>query len=69
MDSSGIASGVNSLVRTAGGAVAGAVVAAVLTGGGAATELGDYVLCFLIVGAAAWAAGGVALFHGIRHRR
>ncbi|WP_106396993.1 MFS transporter [Actinocorallia populi] len=69
MDSSGIASGVNSLVRTAGGAVAGAVVAAILTGGGGATELGDYVACFFIVAGAAWLAGGVALFHGIRYRR
>ncbi|MEO3785426.1 MFS transporter [Actinocorallia sp. B10E7] len=68
MSQSGIASGVNSLVRTAGGAVAGAVVAAILTGGGAVTTLDDYVLCFFIVAGAAWLAGAVALFHGIRHR-
>lgn len=67
MSQSGIASGVNSLVRTAGGAASGAVVAAILTGGGR-TTLDDYVLCFLIVTGAAWLSGAVAFLHGVRHR-
>ncbi|HZE30332.1 MAG TPA: MFS transporter, partial [Actinoallomurus sp.] len=72
MDQSGIASGVNSLVRTAGGSVSGAVIAAVLTGEtiqglpGVPT-LHAYVLCFLVVAIGAWLAAGVAVVHGRRH--
>jgi MFS family permease len=72
MDQSGIASGVNSLVRTAGGSVSGAVIAAVLTGEtirglpGVPT-LHAYVLCFVVVAIGAWLAAGVAVVHGRRH--
>ncbi|MEU1274038.1 MFS transporter [Streptomyces sp. NPDC005799] len=58
---SGIASGINSLVRTAGGAIAGAAVGAVL-GGGAAT-LHDYVLCFFFIAGTSWLAGLIAVAH------
>jgi MFS family permease len=74
MDQSGIASGVNSLVRTAGGSVSGAVTAAVLTGQtipglpGVPT-LHAYVLCFVVVAIGAWFAAGVAVVHGVRHPR
>ncbi|KAB2348890.1 MFS transporter [Actinomadura rudentiformis] len=72
MDQSGIASGINSLVRTAGGSVAGAVTAAVLSGrtiaGTSVPTLGAYELCFLIVAAGAALAAAVAVVHGLRHR-
>ena len=74
MDQSGIASGINSLVRTAGGSVSAAVTAAVLTGEtiprlpGVPT-LHAYVLCFVIVAVGAWLAAAVAVAHGIRHPR
>ena len=74
MDQSGIASGVNSLVRTAGGSVSGAVIAAVLTGEtirglpGVPT-LHAYVLCFVVVAIGAWLAAGVAVVHGRGTRR
>jgi MFS family permease len=72
MDQSGIASGVNSLVRTAGGSVSAAVTAAILTGEtipglrGVPT-LHAYVLSFVIVAIGAWLAAGVAVVHGVRH--
>lgn len=72
MDQSGIASGVNSLVRTAGGSVSAAVTAAILTGEtipglrGVPT-LHAYVLSFVIVAVGAWLAAGVAVAHGVRH--
>lgn len=72
MDQSGIASGVNSLVRTAGGSVSGAVVAAMLTGD-TIRGLPDvptvhaYVLCFAIVSVGAGLAAVVAVAHGVRH--
>jgi MFS family permease len=72
MDQSGIASGVNSLVRTTGGSVSAAVTAAVLSGltipglRGVPT-LHAYVLCFVIVAVGAWLAAGVAVVHGVRH--
>jgi MFS family permease len=72
MDQSGIASGINSLVRTTGGSVAGAVTAAVLTGhtiaGTAVPTLGAYELCFYIVAAGAALAAVVAVVHGVRHK-
>jgi predicted MFS family arabinose efflux permease len=72
MDQSGIASGINSLVRTAGGSVAGAVTAALLTGstiaGTQIPTLHSYVLCFVIVAIGAALAAVVAAVHGIRHR-
>jgi MFS family permease len=72
MDQSGIASGVNSLVRTAGGCVSGAVTAAILAGDlipgrpGVPAERA-YVLCFAVVAAGAGLAAVVAVAHGIRH--
>ncbi|MEU8342640.1 MFS transporter [Spirillospora sp. NPDC048832] len=71
MDQSGIASGINSLVRTTGGGVAGAVTASILAGrvigGTDVPTLGAYELCFWIVAAGAFAAALVALAHGLRH--
>jgi MFS family permease len=73
MDASGIASGINSLVRTTGGAVSGAVTAAILTGSviphtpGIPT-LHAYVLSYTIVAAGAALAAVVALYHGVHHR-
>lgn len=72
MDQSGIASGVNSLVRTAGGSVSGAVTAAILTGETiqglpGVPALHAYVLSFVIVAVGAWLAAGVAVVHGVRH--
>ncbi|GLY91629.1 MFS transporter [Actinoallomurus iriomotensis] len=72
MDQSGIASGINSLVRTAGGSVSAAVTAAVLTGETipalpGVPQLHAYVLCFVIVAVGAWLAAAVAVVHGIRH--
>ncbi|MEU5880750.1 MFS transporter [Spirillospora sp. NPDC047279] len=72
MDQSGIASGINSLVRTAGGSIAGAVTAAILSGatiaGTRVPTLAAYELCFFIVAAGAALAAVVALAHGLRHR-
>ncbi|MFI0446201.1 MFS transporter [Actinomadura sp. 6N118] len=71
MDQSGIASGINSLVRTTGGSIAGAVTAAVLSGrtiaGTSVPTLGAYELCFFIVAAGAALAAAVAVVHGLRH--
>jgi MFS family permease len=72
MDQSGIASGVNSLVRTAGGSVSGAVIAALLTGETirgmpGVPSLHAYVLSFVIVAVGAWLAAAVAVAHGVRH--
>ncbi len=74
MHQSGIASGVNSLVRTAGGSVSGAVTAAVLTGETMAGRPGvpalhAYVLSFVIVAIGAFLAAVVAAVHGVRHPR
>ncbi|QXJ19946.1 hypothetical protein AGRA3207_000562 [Actinomadura graeca] len=71
MDQSGIASGIDSLVRTTGGGVAGAVTASILAGrviaGTGVPSLGAYELCFWIVAAGAAPAAVVALVHGLRH--
>ncbi len=71
MTESGIASGINSLVRTAGGSVAGAITASVLT---AETidhtgipSLHAYVLCFAVLTLGAWIAAAVAVSNGLRH--
>ncbi|TDD95838.1 MFS transporter [Actinomadura rubrisoli] len=73
MDQSGIASGINSLVRTTGGSVAGAVTASILAGrviaGTDVPTLGAYELCFWIVAAGALLAALVAVVHGLRHPR
>lgn len=72
MDKSGIASGINSLLRVAGGSVGGAVTAAVLDArtphGAIAPELGGYVACFLLAAVGAALAAGVALVRGLRDR-
>ncbi|GLZ06668.1 MFS transporter [Actinomadura sp. NBRC 104412] len=71
MGESGIASGINSLVRTAGGSVAGAVTSAVLAGltiaGTSTPTLHAYVVCFWIGTGGAVLAALVALTHGLRH--
>ncbi|MFA1537413.1 MFS transporter [Actinomadura monticuli] len=71
MDQSGIASGINSLVRTAGGSVAGAVTASILAGqviaGTEVPTLGAYELCFWVVAAGAAVAALIAVGHGLRH--
>ncbi|WP_131739463.1 MFS transporter [Actinomadura roseirufa] len=71
MDQSGIASGINSLVRTTGGSVAGAVTASILAGrviaGTKVPTLGAYELCFWIVAGGAALAAVVAVAHGLRH--
>ncbi|MBB4916220.1 MFS transporter [Streptosporangium saharense] len=65
MDQSGIASGVNSLVRSIGGSASGAVTAALLTsitiGNSAVPARGAYVLSFTIVAVSAVASALVAL--------
>jgi MFS family permease len=72
MDQSGIASGINSLVRTAGGSVAGAVTASVLTAStvtgmpGVPTS-GAYVLCFVVICVGAALSAVVAAVHAVRH--
>jgi MFS family permease len=71
MNQSGIASGINSLVRTTGGSVAGAATAAVLTAytikGTEVPSLHAYELCFVIVAVGAVLASAVAVVHGLRH--
>jgi MFS family permease len=72
MSQSGIASGINSLVRTTGGSVAGAITAAILTantiGHSAVPSLHGYVLCFAVLTAGAWLSAAVAVANGVRHR-
>ncbi|RKS73346.1 MFS transporter [Actinomadura pelletieri DSM 43383] len=71
MDQSGIASGINSLVRVAGGSVAGALTASILAArvapGTGEPTLGAYELCFWVVAGGALAAAAVAVAHGLRH--
>ncbi|WP_405489668.1 MFS transporter [Nocardia sp. NBC_00511] len=71
MSESGIASGINSLVRTAGGSIAGAVTGSILTahvisGGHVPTE-SAYVASFATLAVGAFGAAAVALWHGLRH--
>ncbi|RMI30918.1 MFS transporter [Nocardia stercoris] len=72
MSESGIASGINSLVRTTGGAVAGAVTASLLSTftitGTHIPALHGYTLSFVILAVAALAGAAVAVGHGLRHR-
>ncbi|MDT0318955.1 MFS transporter [Streptomyces millisiae] len=72
MESSGIASGVNSLVRTAGGSLASAATAAILVGdvipGTEVPSVDAYVTCFVIASIAAAATAVIAAVHGVRHR-
>lgn len=73
MNQSGIASGLNSLVRTAGGSVASAATAAILAAqlidGTTIPEVDGYVLSFAIAGIAAALTAVIATLHGLRHRR
>jgi MFS family permease len=72
MEQSGIASGVNALVRVTGGSVSAAATAAVLTGNvlprTAVPSLHGYILCFVIAAVGALLAATVAVVHGVRHR-
>jgi MFS family permease len=71
MDQSGIASGINSLVRTTGGGIAGAVTASILAGqviaGTEMPTLAAYELCFWIVAAGSAVAALIAVGHALRH--
>ncbi len=72
MSESGIASGINSLVRTAGGSIAGAITASVLSaytiGNTGVPSLHGYVLSFTILTIGAFGAAAVALGNGLRHK-
>ena len=72
MDQSGIASGINSLVRTIGGSVSGAVTAALLTSitiaGTPVPSRHAYVLSFAIITASAVGSAVVALVSGMMAR-
>lgn len=73
MSQSGIASGINSLVRTAGGSIASAATAAILTSQLIANtsipQIDGYVLSFVIAGIAAALTAVIAAVHGVRHHR
>ena len=73
MDQSGIASGINALVRTTGGSIAGAATAAVLAAstiaGTSVPTLHAYVVCFWIGALGALLAAAVALYSALRDRR
>ncbi|NMM92163.1 MFS transporter [Rhodococcus sp. SRB_17] len=69
---SGIASGINALVRTAGGSIAGALTASILSaytiaGTGFAT-LHGYVISFTMLGVGALIAAAIAVGHGLKYR-
>ncbi|MFI6869946.1 MFS transporter [Nocardia sp. NPDC050406] len=72
MSESGIASGINSLVRTAGGSIAGAVTASILSAhviaGTQVPTLNAYVASFAILSIGAFLTAAVALGHGLRHK-
>jgi MFS family permease len=72
MDQSGIASGINTLVRTTGGSIAsattGAVLSAYVIGHTSVPSLDGYVVCFAIGAASAGLTATVAAWHGLRHR-
>ena len=72
MDQSGIAAGINTLVRSAGGSIASAVcsavLAAVLISGTSVPSVDAYVLCFALGGAAAGLAAVTAAINGIKYR-
>jgi len=71
MSESGIASGINSLVRTAGGSIAGAITASILSaltiGHTGVPSLHAYVISFAVLSVGAWLAAAVALGNGLRH--
>ncbi|TDC76554.1 MFS transporter [Streptomyces hainanensis] len=72
MDQSGIASGVNTLVRTAGGSIASAATSAILVaqviGNTGVPTVDAYVTCFLIAGVAAGVTALLAAAHSMRYR-
>jgi MFS family permease len=72
MSESGIASGINSLVRTAGGSIAGAITGSILTAVTIAhtgvPTLHAYVICFALLTVGAWGSALVALANGVRHK-
>jgi hypothetical protein len=72
MDSTAIASGVNSLVRTTGGSIGAAVVASVLASdvihGTVAPALHAYVVSYAILAVGACLAAAAAATNGLRHR-
>ncbi len=72
MSESGIASGINSLVRTAGGSIAGAVTASILSaltiGRTGVPSLRAYVISFAVLSVGAWLAAAVAFGNGLRHK-
>lgn len=72
MNQSGIAAGINTLVRSAGGSIASAVcsaiLAAIVISGTGVPSVNAYVLCFAIGGAAAGLAAITAAVNGIKYR-
>ena len=72
MDSTAIASGVNSLVRTTGGSIGAAVVASVLASdvihGTVVPTLHAYVVSYTILAIGAVLAAAAAAANGLRHR-
>lgn len=72
MDQSGIASGINTLVRTAGGSIASAATSAVLAAevikNTNVPTVDAYVTCFVIAAVAAGLTALIAAGHGLRHR-
>jgi hypothetical protein len=72
IDESAIASGINSLVRTAGGSLGAAITATVLTSylipRTTMPALHGYVLSFLIAAIAAVLGAAVAAGHAVRYR-
>ena len=72
MHQSGIAAGINTLVRSAGGSIASAacsaILAAVVIKGTSVPSVDAYVLCFAIGGAAAGFAAITAAVNGIKYR-
>ncbi|NGO06877.1 MFS transporter [Streptomyces sp. HC44] len=72
MDQSGIASGINTLVRTAGGSIASAATSAILAAevikNTSVPSVDAYVICFVIAGVAAGLTAVIAAAHGIKHR-
>ncbi|UGT39444.1 MFS transporter [Nocardia yamanashiensis] len=72
MSESGIASGINSLVRTAGGSIAGAVTASILSAhliaGTKVPSVNAYVASFAILSVGAFLTAAVAVGHGLRHK-
>jgi MFS family permease len=71
MDSSAIASGINSLVRTAGGSVGAAITASILASdvihGTSVPTLHGYVICYVILAVGSALAAAAALYSGLRY--